>query len=378
MDDQTKQCPQCKGTVSQNAQECPLCGIIFKRYEEAKDTLNKDAISAYENGDLPHSKKLFERLIQSFPGLTDSAQIYLKKIEDRESNQLYEKALSEYEQGNLTDAKILFEDLTQHYLNAPTTPTNDSARKYIKEIESKQMESESPTENRGDSLSSSNSLDSKLIACPDCGKQVSRRAPSCPHCGCPVTEVIIENLPTESNLLPPEFPENLSLGDVPFSMTDGFTALIEEGGSTIAAVSLGPKRVLFHRNGIQINGTLMSASTNPQLPYNIHYSQIIDAKYSDRTSMVKWIEKEKTVIGRAIAGAIICGPIGAIIGGISGIGKKKIGNPHYLIVNFWEINDSPEATPQTLLFCGKGFMKKVDFVNSANKINKERDKWIKT
>ena len=84
MDAQTRQCPQCKGTVSQNAQECPLCGIIFKRYEEARDTLNKDAISAYENGDLPHSRKLFERLIQSFPDLTDLAQSYLKSIEDQE------------------------------------------------------------------------------------------------------------------------------------------------------------------------------------------------------------------------------------------------------------------------------------------------------
>jgi len=247
MDDQTKQCPQCKGTVSQNAQECPLCGVIFKRYEETRDRLKKTAILAYENDDLPNSRKLFKSLIEHFPDLTDSSQIYLKKIEDRESNHLhlYEKALSEYEQGNLTDAKILFEDLTQHYLNAPTTPTNDSARKYIKEIESRQMESESPTENGGDSLSSSNSLDSKLIACPDCGKQVSRRAPSCPHCGCPVTEVIIENLPTESNLLPPEFPENLSLGDVPFSMTGCFAALIEEGGEHNCCCFSRPKSSLF-------------------------------------------------------------------------------------------------------------------------------------
>ena len=148
MDDQTKQCPQCKGMVSRNAQECPLCGVIFKRYEEARDTLNEDAISAYENGDLHHSKKLFERMIQSFPDLTDSSQIYLKKIEDQESSQLYEKASSKYKQGNLTDAKILFEDLIQHY---PNSPNNDSALKYIKEIESKQMESESPTEQDQDS-----------------------------------------------------------------------------------------------------------------------------------------------------------------------------------------------------------------------------------
>jgi hypothetical protein len=29
---------------------------------------------------------------------------------------------------------------------------------------------------------------SRLTACPDCGKQVSRRAAACPHCGCPLTE----------------------------------------------------------------------------------------------------------------------------------------------------------------------------------------------
>ncbi len=95
MDDQTKQCPQCKGTVSQNAQECPLCGVIFKRYEETRDRLKKTAISAYENGDLPNSRKLFKTLIEHFPDLTDLAQSYLKGIEDQESNHLYQKALSE-------------------------------------------------------------------------------------------------------------------------------------------------------------------------------------------------------------------------------------------------------------------------------------------
>lgn len=35
-------------------------------------------------------------------------------------------------------------------------------------------------------------------------------------------------------------------------------------------------------------------------------------------------EEEKSVIGHAIAGGIVLGPIGAIIGGMSGIGKKEI------------------------------------------------------
>ena len=97
MDAQTRQCPLCNGTVSQNAQECPLCGIIFKKYEENRDRLKKTAVSAYENGDLPHSRKLFETLIERFPDLTDLAQSYLKSIENQESNQL-QKALSEEEE----------------------------------------------------------------------------------------------------------------------------------------------------------------------------------------------------------------------------------------------------------------------------------------
>jgi len=28
--------------------------------------------------------------------------------------------------------------------------------------------------------------DGKVIACPDCGGKVSRRAPACPHCGAPL------------------------------------------------------------------------------------------------------------------------------------------------------------------------------------------------
>jgi uncharacterized paraquat-inducible protein A len=27
----------------------------------------------------------------------------------------------------------------------------------------------------------------RLIACPDCGQQISRRAQACPRCGCPMT-----------------------------------------------------------------------------------------------------------------------------------------------------------------------------------------------
>ena len=36
-----------------------------------------------------------------------------------------------------------------------------------------------------------------LITCPDCGKEVSSRAPACPNCGCPIVDVEISNKTTQ-------------------------------------------------------------------------------------------------------------------------------------------------------------------------------------
>jgi DNA-directed RNA polymerase subunit RPC12/RpoP len=50
---------------------------------------------------------------------------------------------------------------------------------------------------------------SNLIQCPDCGKAISKRAYSCPHCGCPVSEVIEqeqENMKPVSTLESPKCP----------------------------------------------------------------------------------------------------------------------------------------------------------------------------
>lgn len=47
------------------------------------------------------------------------------------------------------------------------------------------------------------------------------------------------------------------------------------------------------------------------------------------------IEKSKSVTGRAIAGGVLLGPLGAIIGGMSGIGNKQKSETHYyMIINY--------------------------------------------
>lgn len=55
-------------------------------------------------------------------------------------------------------------------------------------------------------------------------------------------------------------------------------------------------------------------------PITLDYKQINDVYYGFETEIV---EKDKSVIGRAAAGGLVFGPIGAIVGAVSGIGSKK-------------------------------------------------------
>lgn len=65
---------------------------------------------------------------------------------------------------------------------------------------------------------------------------------------------------------------------------------------------------------------------------HIMFNQLIDCA-SIHDEMVT--EKDKSVIGRAIIGGVLTGGLGAIIGGISGIGtKKKKKKTHYLVLNY--------------------------------------------
>lgn len=46
-------------------------------------------------------------------------------------------------------------------------------------------------------------------------------------------------------------------------------------------------------------------------------------EYIELTTEQEILEKDKSVIGRAVVGTVLAGPLGAIVGGMSGIGKKK-------------------------------------------------------
>lgn len=86
------------------------------------------------------------------------------------------------------------------------------------------------------------------------------------------------------------------------------------------------------------------------------------------------IEKEKSVIGRAVVGGVTLGPIGAIIGGISGVGTKSE-NIHHLLLIITYINSSNE--PSALVF-KQYTMKNLDRLNAfASAVNNLIPKEIK-
>lgn len=68
----------------------------------------------------------------------------------------------------------------------------------------------------------------------------------------------------------------------------------------------------------------------------IHYSQIAQTGY---VAAVKIEEKNKSVLGRAAIGAVLLGPVGAIVGGISGTSKNRTSTDG-LYIKFWDTKES--------------------------------------
>lgn len=58
---------------------------------------------------------------------------------------------------------------------------------------------------------------------------------------------------------------------------------------------------------------------NKELNVYLNYEKIVDVGLTSNKTI---IEKSKSVAGRALAGGVLLGPVGALFGGMSGIGSK--------------------------------------------------------
>lgn len=64
--------------------------------------------------------------------------------------------------------------------------------------------------------------------------------------------------------------------------------------------------------------------------FHLPMDSLTAAEFLTKTDLLK---KDKTVIGRGIVGGLVLGPLGAIVGGMSGIGQKH-NKGNYLVLNY--------------------------------------------
>ena len=200
-----------------------------------------------------------------------------------------------------------------------------------------------------------------LINCPECNKEVSDKAIACPNCGLPIFNQIPSKQTNNSNILDcPDLTRNLHIGKqiVNWGGDSAFQGEYQNSENVVEVIPSGKITVILHTHGIRI----ATHSYRPIL--DIHNSQIISFK---QTTKYELVSMDKSVIGRAVFGGLILGPLGAVVGGMSGIGtKQKMEDKSYLVINYWDISSK---TAQTLLISGKKFSIE-SFVNR----NKKEDK----
>ena len=183
-----------------------------------------------------------------------------------------------------------------------------------------------------------------LINCPECNKTISDKATNCPNCGFPLKTGNNETQETESTELKcPTFPDDLSIGKqiVNWAGNAACSGYFRAEDNIIRTITPGEVKVLLHKSGIRI----VAGFIIPQM--DIHNLQLISIDFADQTQLLK---QNKSVIGRAIVGNLLMGPMGAIIGGLSGTGSKSAKIDSFLVINFW---DRYTRLAQTILIRGK-------------------------
>ena len=179
----------------------------------------------------------------------------------------------------------------------------------------------------------------------------------------------------------PTLSEDLNIGKAFSTFKDGGSMpgfkgiLIQENLNPIEKDFPSEKlKFVLHTHGIELTFGLMDK------PFQIHNSQIIGLIHTSKTELIK---ESKSVIGRSIAGGLLLGPLGAIVGGMSGIGhKENQGSKHFLIINYWDINTK---NPKTLiilanknhikLFTERYAIEKIKNKNEGRKAEKEESGW---
>ena len=191
-----------------------------------------------------------------------------------------------------------------------------------------------------------------LIKCPECGNGVSDVAKTCPKCGYPIAE----------NTVKEPFPTLPTVMDVGKQITNwGFDAAVQ-GAYYLSEINAtnyledGKCTVAAHTNGIGITTGFKSLY--------ISHEQLISMNFINHKQLTS---EKKSVIGRALVGGVLLGPLAAVVGGMSGIGNKtKKRGDYLLVINFWDVFT---RKIQSLLICTQ-----IESIQFINRVEKEKEK----
>lgn len=140
------------------------------------------------------------------------------------------------------------------------------------------------------------------------------------------TKTDADNFVEEKSSLIPIFASN-------YKLIDGLPNWPQN--TLIVSIELYDDCLMFWRNVIPKQN---------QSPAILKIKSIVNTEFLSENEI---IEKSKSVVGRATAGALLFGPVGALIGGMSGIGNSQKQKSHtYYVIHF--INSKNEEAIITL------------------------------
>ena len=145
-----------------------------------------------------------------------------------------------------------------------------------------------------------------LVECSECGRQVSDRTHQCIHCGNPIAA-------ERGQLIPPSLPSDLDIGFSPeyFGLSKAEIKIhVATGEATKDAFKSGS--LILYPKGIAIK-----LSGGKVL---LHYGQVVQAE-TERSDSIH--AQDKSPVARGIAGGLLIGGVGAILGVASGFSKKE-------------------------------------------------------
>ena len=194
-----------------------------------------------------------------------------------------------------------------------------------------------------------------LVKCPECGKEFSDKAASCPNCGCPIDIVLNQHA---DSVLPDtnECREEASVSDKMMGLVQsGVNAAIEANRNAIRATkNIGPIQIDENHEKFRINGSVpvngkkdgigktmfkgmmamstMGLSVAAEKLVGGNKQRVGNKEWFDYSDLLSYelLEDDSLVtsggIGQALIGGALFGGAGAIAGGITAnrAQKKKI------------------------------------------------------